>query len=74
MFYLFFEVVIVIRENDSLDTDYGLVVSYYLHSIIGLIKYWIKTNFKYSSTYMSEQLTSLYSNQVKEFYKISTLT
>lgn len=68
MFYLFFKDITIVMDTDSTDTDNGLVVSYYLHAIIGIIKYWIKTNFKYSSTYMSEQLTSLYSNRVKAFY------
>lgn len=61
--------VVFVRESSPHETDgdNDLIISYYIHSIIGIIKYWIRSNFKYTASYMGEQLTSMYSNRVTGF-------
>lgn len=52
------------RDPDSGDTEYEIFLNYQLHATLGVIKYWIRTDFKYSSNFMSEQLTSYYTHRV----------
>ncbi|MEK5040408.1 TetR/AcrR family transcriptional regulator [Sporosarcina sp. FSL K6-3457] len=53
------------RESESeFETEYEIFLSYQIHATLGVLKFWIKKDFNYSSKFMSEQLTSFYSEKV----------
>ncbi|MGK7379238.1 TetR/AcrR family transcriptional regulator [Planococcus sp. 1R117A] len=39
--------------------DYEIAISYHFSALIGMTKYWIINNFKYSSHYMAEQMAHI---------------
>ncbi|WP_163971826.1 TetR/AcrR family transcriptional regulator [Oceanobacillus halotolerans] len=61
---LFTKEIEIERETDALETDYEVFLSFQIHATVGVIKYWIKKNFIFPTNYMSEQLTSFYSDKV----------
>ncbi|MFF2479380.1 TetR/AcrR family transcriptional regulator [Paenibacillus sp. NPDC058071] len=61
---LFTEDIYIERANGNSDTDYEMMVSYESNSTLGVIKYWVRGNFKYSADYMCEQLTTFYAYPV----------
>jgi AcrR family transcriptional regulator len=56
------------REASSSEAEYEIFLSYQLHATLGVIKYWIKKNFKFSADFMCEQLTSSYSHKVTAMF------
>lgn len=61
---LFTEDIKIEQENDSIKTEYEILLSFQIHATLGVIKYWINEDFIYSAHFMTEQLTSLYTNNV----------
>jgi AcrR family transcriptional regulator len=61
---LFTEEIKIEQENDVLDTEYEILLSFQIHATLGVIKYWIRRDFIYPAHFMTEQLTSLYTNNV----------
>ena len=61
---LFSKEIYIERETDAQETKYDLFLSFQVHATVGVIKYWIKKDFIYSTSVMSEQLTSFYSDKV----------
>lgn len=55
---------IQIEQAYSLNTEYEILLSFQIHATLGVIKYWIKKDFIYSANFMTEQLTSFYTNNV----------
>lgn len=43
--------------------DYNLLLSSQIHALLGIIKYWIETDFCYSSEFMCEQMTMINLNR-----------
>lgn len=52
------------RETDAQETEYEIFLSFQIHATVGVIKYWIKKDFTFSTKFMSEQLSSFYSDKV----------
>ncbi|MFC3798407.1 TetR/AcrR family transcriptional regulator [Cohnella sp. GCM10012308] len=52
------------REAGSTETEYEMFLSYQIHSTLGVIKFWIRKDFKYSADYVCRQLTSYYSEKI----------
>lgn len=65
---LFTEEIYVERETDAETTEYELFLSFQVHATVGVIKYWIKNDFNYSTEVMSEQLSSFYSDKVTSMH------
>lgn len=61
---LFSKEIYIERETDAQETKYDLFLSFQVHATVGVIKYWIKNGFTPSTSVMSEQLTSFYSDKV----------
>lgn len=49
---------IEMEESDP-PLDYEIMLSYRMSATVGVIMHWAETNFKYSASYMAEQLTTL---------------
>jgi AcrR family transcriptional regulator len=60
---LFSENFFFLRYHTIPDIDYDLLLSSQIHSLLGVIKYWIQSDFKYSSPYMCEQMTMINLNR-----------
>lgn len=57
---------ILLEQGEVINTvDYRILLHYQIAAMIGLIKYWIRNDFKESASYMSEQFTSIYTYRVK---------
>lgn len=54
---------IEMEDNDP-PVDYEIMLSYRMSATLGVIMYWAETNFKYSSTYMAEQLLMQVNNKI----------
>lgn len=62
--------VVVLNKNERINTDF--FSSYNAYAIFGLIVEWIKGEFKYSPTYMAEQLIEILAyNSNKAIFNIS---
>ncbi|SOC40779.1 TetR/AcrR family transcriptional regulator [Salinicoccus kekensis] len=61
---LFSKEIYVERESDTGETEYELFLSFQLHATVGVLKYWIKSDFIFSTEVMNEQLTSFYTDKV----------
>jgi AcrR family transcriptional regulator len=61
---LFSKEIYIERETNAQETNYELFLSFQVHATVGVIKYWIKKDFILSTSVMSEQLTSFYSDKV----------
>lgn len=61
---LFSEEIHIERETDAEETEYELFLSFQVHATVGVIKYWIKSDFVFSTKVMNEQLSSFYSDKV----------
>ncbi|MBB3114760.1 AcrR family transcriptional regulator [Paenibacillus phyllosphaerae] len=46
---------IVIEEMDD-KMDYDIMLSYRMSAFVGVVMYWVETGFKYSATYIAEQV------------------
>lgn len=46
-------------EKTEPPIDYEIMLSYQMSATVGVIMYWAETNFKYSASYMAEQLIAL---------------
>lgn len=44
--------------------DYEIMLSYQMSATVGVIMHWAETNFKYSSSYMAEQLITLINSRM----------
>jgi Transcriptional regulator len=54
----------ILLKNESLpDIDYEILLSSQIHSLLGMIKYWIQSRFKYSASFMCEQVTMINLNR-----------
>lgn len=51
-------------ESVSSEIEYDIFISYQINATIGVIKHWIRSNFKYSAQFMCEQLTTIYSHRI----------
>jgi Transcriptional regulator len=51
-------------EKGAAEIEYDIFASYQVHATLGVIKHWIRSRFKYSADYMSEQLTAIYSQRI----------
>lgn len=61
---LFSKEIHIERETAAQETEYEIFLSFQIHATVGVIKYWIKKDFTFSTKFMSEQLTSFYSDKV----------
>lgn len=61
---LFTKEIYIERETDIQETMYDIFLSFQVSATVGVIKYWIKNDFIFSTNVMSEQLTSFYSDKV----------
>lgn len=61
---LFSKEIQIERETDALETEYEIFLSFQINATVGVIHYWISKDFIYSPTFMSQQLTSFYSDKV----------
>lgn len=61
---LFSKEIQIERETDALETEYEIFLSFQISATVGVLKYWIDKDFIYSTKFMSEQLTSFYSDKV----------
>lgn len=61
---LFSKEIRIERETDALETEYEIFLSFQINATVGVIQYWIHKDFAYSTKFMSEQLTSFYSDKV----------
>jgi len=61
---LFTKEIYIERETDIQETMYDIFLSFQVSATVGVIKYWIKNDFIFSTSVMSEQLTSFYSDKV----------
>lgn len=61
---LFSKEIYIERETDIQETMYDIFLSFQVSATVGVIKYWIKNDFIFSTNVMSEQLTSFYSDKV----------
>ncbi|MHA6251239.1 TetR/AcrR family transcriptional regulator [Oceanobacillus sp. CAU 1775] len=61
---LFTEEIKIEQKSNATNTEYEILLSFQIHATLGVIKYWIKNDFKYPAHFMTEQLTSLYTNNV----------
>ncbi|WP_139891610.1 TetR/AcrR family transcriptional regulator [Bacillus sp. D386] len=61
---LFTKEIYIERETDIQETMYDIFLSFQVSATVGVIKYWIKNDFIFSTNIMSEQLTSFYSDKV----------
>lgn len=55
----------LVQEETITSVDYRIFLHYQVAAMIGLIKYWIRNDFKESASYLSKQFTSFYTNKVK---------
>lgn len=62
---LFTNEIYIERETDAQNTEYEIFISFQLNATVGVLKYWIKNDFNYSTDYTSEQLISFYSDRIK---------
>ncbi|MFF2482352.1 TetR/AcrR family transcriptional regulator [Paenibacillus sp. NPDC058071] len=53
---MFMEEVILIKDSKDQRLDYEMSVIYHTSSTVSLIKYWMTTNFKYSASFLCEQI------------------
>jgi Transcriptional regulator len=51
------------RKDPSLAIDDEMTMSYQIHAMIGTVKYWIQSDFKYSADYMCEQITRVHAHR-----------
>ncbi|MEK8126735.1 TetR/AcrR family transcriptional regulator [Paenibacillus filicis] len=61
---LFTKDIQVEHAHATLNTDYEIMISFQSHAIEGVIKYWIRGDFKYSAEYMCNQITTLVSKPI----------
>ncbi|WP_158629997.1 TetR/AcrR family transcriptional regulator [Cohnella sp. AR92] len=61
---ILFEDIQLQLEQDPSEVEYEIYASYVVHATLGVIKYWIQSNFKYSTNFMCEQLTLIYSHRI----------
>lgn len=54
--YLFTEYFVYYQSDTISEINHELQVSWRSHAMMGVIKYWIESNFKYSSNYICEQM------------------
>lgn len=52
------------QKTNSLNADYEILLSFQIHATLGVMKYWIRKDFIYPATYMTEQMITLYKNNV----------
>lgn len=59
------DIILEIR-SDLGEVDYEMFLHYQSNATLGLIFYWIQSNFQYTSQYMMEQLTIFSNTQVRD--------
>jgi AcrR family transcriptional regulator len=65
LFHQLFTEKIYIKTKSSKNTiNYDIFVHYQTKATLGLLNYWIKSNFSYSKEYMMDQLTMLSNTQI----------
>ncbi|MEF2966693.1 TetR/AcrR family transcriptional regulator [Paenibacillus sp. M1] len=60
---LFSEEMFLLKHDSIPDVDYELILSYQTNALLGLIKYWVQSDFKFSSNYMCDQMTMIILNR-----------
>jgi len=60
------------RRHDEPTIDQEMTVNYQIHAMIGIIKCWIQSDFKYSASYMSEQITKVHVNRPTDMIYMQT--
>ena len=66
---LFTEKIHIETECPLGEVNYDLFIHYQTKATLGLLYYWVETNFKYSKAYMMEQLTILSNTKIKYLIK-----
>lgn len=51
-------------EADAAPVDYEIMLSYQMSATVGVIMHWAEVNFKYSASYMAEQLITLVNSKI----------
>ena len=67
--YLFTEKIYIETESPLGKVNYDIFIHYQTKATLGLIYYWLRSNFKYSKAYMMEQLTILSNTTIKYLIK-----
>ncbi|QJD85460.1 TetR/AcrR family transcriptional regulator [Cohnella herbarum] len=60
---LFSDDFFVLDNRSYPDIDYSILLSAQIHSLLGIIKYWIDSRLKYSSEYMCDQMMMINLNR-----------
>ncbi|MGG4483611.1 TetR/AcrR family transcriptional regulator [Paenibacillus illinoisensis] len=61
------------KQADTQQLDYEISIIYHITSTVGVLRYWIASDFKYSSEYISKQLT-LNHTSLPVYIKVKGLT
>lgn len=51
-------------EKGDTPVDYEIMLSYHMSATVGVIMHWAEINFKYSASYMAEQLITLVNSKI----------
>ncbi|GAK42197.1 hypothetical protein TCA2_4689 [Paenibacillus sp. TCA20] len=46
----------IVMDDSARTIDYEIMLSYRMSAFVGVIMYWADTDFKYSASYMAEQV------------------
>jgi len=61
---IFTEKIRLERDTVTLEEEYEILINFEMHGTIGVIKYWIRTDFAHSVDFMIEQVISLKKHKV----------